>query len=177
MLRGNPTTQDISGYGLQSRLDICSGGPRCEIASDNNKRSRPCALDGKADRAITNCCLTTRGVQSGHQAIFVGATLLSRFRVRSGDSCWCRRRPDGLFRLGGGRRRTLGNNALKSVLSVEGCRDSSSLSFTLATPIRLARLPCVAFCALLLPAPGALVLLFFPRMLLASSSFFLFWRS
>lgn len=51
-------------------------------------------------------------------------------------------------------------------------------SVTLATPIRLARLPGVVFCALFpAPGPGALDLRFFPRIRFASSSFFFFWRS
>ena len=49
---------------------------------------------------------------------------------------------------------------------------------TLATPIRLARLPDAAFGALFpAPGPGALDLRFFPRIRFASSSFFFFWRS
>lgn len=48
---------------------------------------------------------------------------------------------------------------------------------TFVTPIRLARLPPgVAFCAFPAPEPGALALLFLPKISLARLSCFFFWR-
>lgn len=82
VLRRHPAVENLSGYGLDGRLDIRGCGARREIAPDDDERPRTGTLDGESGRLTTNGSLSIRGVQGGEETVFVRTALIVGSAIR-----------------------------------------------------------------------------------------------